>query len=312
MTEEPFNLSEALGTLKTKSKPPNSARVLNAWIAQAEHNLGYDGGRLGWLVAATVVSAALQRVVDASGKSVFLIKGGTMLQYRLPDTSRATQDLDGLVRGSIDNFIEELDKSLAEPWGALTLVRDGIKTINTPDKIIKPRAFDIIVELKGITWRRIKVELSPDEGSAGSIQDELASPSLSGFGLPTPDHLAALAMQYQIAQKVHAATTPHNPPEFVNNRARDIIDLLLLRDLTAASGSPTEHEIRLAIEDIFSSRKAEAQKLARPTREWPAEAKAYPHWQNDYAKAASSAGITLPLEEAVNEVNTWLKQLAEA
>jgi hypothetical protein len=36
-------------------------------------------------------------------------------------------------------------------------------------------------------------------------------------------------MRYQIAQKVHASTDPHNPPEFVNDRARDVVDLLLLR-----------------------------------------------------------------------------------
>ncbi|WP_225872041.1 nucleotidyl transferase AbiEii/AbiGii toxin family protein [Scrofimicrobium canadense] len=41
----------------------------------------------------------MQRAVDRSGAPLFLLKGGTMLQYRLPGMSRTTQDIDGLVRG---------------------------------------------------------------------------------------------------------------------------------------------------------------------------------------------------------------------
>jgi hypothetical protein len=46
-TAEPVNLAAALGGLRPKGKQPNSARVLNAWIAQAERQLGSDGGRDG-------------------------------------------------------------------------------------------------------------------------------------------------------------------------------------------------------------------------------------------------------------------------
>jgi len=42
-----------------------------------------DAGRLGWLIASTVVVAALQRAVDQSGRSLFLLKGGTYLQHRM-------------------------------------------------------------------------------------------------------------------------------------------------------------------------------------------------------------------------------------
>lgn len=87
---ERSRLTQALDGLKPKEKPPASARILNAWIAQAQDSLGVASPRLGWLVAATVVSAALQRVVDDAGSPLFLLKGGTMQQYRLPGISRAT------------------------------------------------------------------------------------------------------------------------------------------------------------------------------------------------------------------------------
>jgi hypothetical protein len=74
-----------LSDLKPKTGPPGSARILDACVNQAQGQLGLgaDGGRLGWLVASTVVVAALQRAVDESGSSLFLLKGGTLLQHRL-------------------------------------------------------------------------------------------------------------------------------------------------------------------------------------------------------------------------------------
>ncbi|MGF3056928.1 nucleotidyl transferase AbiEii/AbiGii toxin family protein [Microbacterium sp. YY-01] len=106
-----------MGELRPKGKAPASARVLNTWIAQAERQLESDGGRLGWLIASTVVAAALQQAVDEQGEPMFLLKGGTLLQHRLPQLSRATTDLDGLIRGDIDRFLAVLDEVLDRPWG---------------------------------------------------------------------------------------------------------------------------------------------------------------------------------------------------
>jgi hypothetical protein len=44
----------------------------------------------------------------------------------------------------------------------------------------------------------------------------------------------------------HAATAPHDPPTWENDRARDVVDLVLLRRLVAESGSPTLAEIGVA------------------------------------------------------------------
>jgi hypothetical protein len=309
---EPANLAQSLDGLKPKDKPPSSARVLHTWIAQAQDSIGSAGPRLGWLVAATVVTAALQRAVDESGTALFLLKGGTMLQYRLPGMSRTTQDIDGLVRGDIDRFLAELDGTLGEPWGPLMLVRGEVETIDVPHKLVKPRRFDMTVLLNGVTWRRVQIEISPDEGHAGTMPEQIPSPSLAGFGLPTPDHLVSLSMRYQIAQKVHASTDPHDPPALVNDRARDVVDLLLLRTLTETSGHPSLTEIRAAIEDIFAARVAEAAAADAPSRSWPARLNAHPHWGPSFAKAADSAGLTVAMADAVAQVNAWLNLIQRA
>lgn len=93
--------------------------MLNNWIAQAEGKLGPEarGGRLGWLVASSVAIAAVQRAIDADGRQLFLLKGGTLLQHRLNATARATKDVDGLVRGDLDVFLLALEDALVQPWG---------------------------------------------------------------------------------------------------------------------------------------------------------------------------------------------------
>jgi hypothetical protein len=205
-----------------------------------------------------------------------------------------------------------MDRHVQESWGPIGFKRSEIEVIETPTKIIKPRRFDLTLMIHGKTWRKVPIEISPDEGRAGTLQDEFSAPNLDGIGLPTPDHLISLAMQYQIAQKIHAATDPHDPPVFINERARDVVDLLLLKELVEETGEPSRIQVSDAVKDIFDARSKEAEKLDRPIRTWPAKLQAYPHWQNDYKATAEQVGITLSLDEAVTEVNAWLKQLVSA
>lgn len=248
MADEPLGsrLADLLRALKPKAKQPVSATVLNNWIARAEGKLGDEarGGRLGWLVASSVAIAAVQRAIDADDRRLFLLKGGTLLQHRLKATARTTKDVDGLIRGDLDEFLLALEGALAQPWGPLTLRRGEVEVVNVPTKIVKPRRFDIILDMRGVTWRRIQFEVSPDEAGIGDEHETIEAPPLAGFGLPDPDALIGIAMRFQIAQKLHAVTDPHEPPAAINDRPRDVVDLLLLRDLAADTGSPTLVEVR--------------------------------------------------------------------
>lgn len=295
-----------LTSLRERGKEPSSKSILNAWVNQAQAQVGLDAGRLGWLVASTVVVAALQRAIDKEGRTRFLLKGGTYLQHRLSWTGRPTKDVDGMVRGDLDEFLSALDDALRLPWGPLVLTRDPIEVINAPGKVIKPRRFDVLVSLKGQVWRRIQVEIAPDEAGASGEQDILAAPGLQHFGLPSPDHLIGIAMRFQIAQKLHAGTDPHDPPGLRNDRARDIVDLLLLRDLLSAEQSPTPAEVRQACVSLFESRAAEARELGRAERGWPPTATAHEHWSNDYPVAATAGGVTVSLANAISAVNSWI------
>jgi hypothetical protein len=303
-----------LRTLNPKTKQPASAAILNQWITQAEGKLGPEAkaGRLGWLVASSVAIASVQRAIDADGRQLFLLKGGTLLQHRLPATARPTKDVDGLVRGDLDAFLLALEDALAEPWGPLTLRRGEVEVVNVAAKIIKPRRFDIIIALRGVTWRRIQFEVSADESGIGQDFELIEPPPLSGFGLPDPDTLVGIAMRFQIAQKIHAVSDPHEPPGSINDRARDVVDLLLLRDLAVETGSPTLAEIHAAGVALFRARADEAKQLGLPTRTWSPTVVGHTHWGDDYKRAAASASIELSLEAAVAEINAWIRQIDKA
>lgn len=305
-------MSDGLKSLAPKTKQPNSAKTLNVWIAQAESKLGpgSGGGRLGWFIASSVAIAAVQRAVDADGRHLFLLKGGTLLQHRLNLGSRATQDIDGLVRGDIEDFLDALDDALAEPWGPVMLRHGPIDVIDVPTKVIKPRRFDIFLELRGHTWRRIPFEIAADEAGIGEEDEFVPPPTLAGFGLPDPDKLVGIAMRFQIAQKLHAVTDPHDPPSSFNERVRDVVDLVLLQDLVAAAGSPTDQEIAEAARAVFLGRAEEAVELGRDPRSWPPVVATYPHWEADYRRAAASAQLDMTLDEAVGRVNQWISDLA--
>lgn len=303
-------LSKDLGSLKPKTKEPSTARVLNSWIAHAENDLGVSSnGRIAWLVATTIVAAKLQQVVDELGTSRFSLKGGTLLQHRLGLEARATKDLDGIVRGDIEEFLAALDERLGDPWGPIEFTRTDAEIIRVSTRVVKPRRFEMVLALRGDVWRRVKVEISPDEGNAGSSQELIAAPYLEAFGLPSPDHLVGMALSYQIAQKVHAASNPHDPPRFRNERPRDVVDLLLLKGLVETAGEPSSDAIACAIRDIFDARAREAALLEKPARTLPVRIAAYPHWKNDFEVAAASASLDATLEEAVAAVNEWLVEL---
>lgn len=302
------SLNETVAQLKPKDKEPNSVATLIKWIDYAERQIGGQiMGRLSWLVASSVAVAKLQQIVDGQGDARFVLRGGTLLQYRLGLSTRATKDVDGIVRGDIDFFIQLLDAQLREQWGPIDFTRSEVEEIHIPSKMINPRRFYISLSLRNKLWRKVKIEISPDEGRAGSSFESFTPPSLSGFGLPTPDALVGLQLSYQVAQKVHAASDPHNPPGYVNERARDLVDLALLRDLISKTGEPPVSELKAAIHDIFDSRAKEVRGTGRRARSLPASITAYSHWKEDYQKTAQEVGLGLSLEEAASLVNAWLK-----
>jgi hypothetical protein len=143
LTGHPFD------DLDPRGKPPATARAIESWIQQAEKKVGIGAGRLGWMVASSVVISALQRSLFEDGEPRFLVKGGAYLELRLGLRARATKDVDTLFRGSFENFVDSLDEALSQPFDGITFRRTDPVQINVPGKIYRPRRFDVMLQIRG-------------------------------------------------------------------------------------------------------------------------------------------------------------------
>jgi hypothetical protein len=137
----------------------------------------------------------------------------------------------------------------------------------------------------------------------------VASPNVGFFGLETPGELLGVAMDYQAAQKLHAASDP-DEDGYENQRVHDIVDLLLVRDAFYPNCPPGS--LKAACVDIFNHRAGEARQLGRPARRWPPVLHINDYWRLAYPPLAESLGITVPIEQAVAAVEAWVQEIDHA
>lgn len=302
MSEHPFD------DLEPRGKHPATVRALEGWIQAAERKVGIGASRLSWMVASGVVIAAIQRARHSDGLPRFLVKGGAYLELRLGLKARATKDVDALFRGDFDDFIGVLDEALAEPFDGITFRRTEPEPINVPGRLIKPRRFDVQLQIRGRTWRRIRLEVSADEAGAGDRVDQFPAPPLAHFGVNAPPTTAGIVVDYQVAQKLHACTDPHSD-QYPNDRVRDVVDLHLLK--AAFYGDDTDlASLAQACRRLFEGRAREAAAAKElPPRAWPPEVVAHAHWPGDYRKYADEVGLALSLHEAVAQLNEWIGEV---
>ena len=294
--------------LPEKDRFPKSARILDGWVRDAQKLVGSRGERVGWILASTIVTAALQRELR-DGTPVFLLKGGAFIERALDLKARATKDLDTLYRGFEADLADHIDRALAQPWGEITFSRTPIEVIDKAKRVVKPRRFKVQLDIRGVRWRSIQVEASFAEGSSGHHTGSLPAPSTGFFGIDRPDEIVTIAMGYQIAQKLHACTDPDEAPEFINDRVRDIVDLLLIRDAFYPQASDLTN-VRAACEDVFASRADEAVQLGHEPRHWPPVVVANDVWRATWHIPAGQVGLELTLDEAIAEVNAWIHEFA--
>ena len=104
----------------------------------------------------------------------------------------------------------------------------------------------------------------------------------------SPDTLATLALRFQIAQKLHACTDPHDRLRRLTTGPATSSTSCCC-DLVRTEGRPTLLELRVAAEAIFAARAVDARALGRTERTWPCVAVAHEHWRADFAAARAGS-----------------------
>ena len=279
--------------MKTPKGPPANLNSLNKRIDNIAGGPGDNSVRLRRAIANAIVA----QMLPAGG----VAKGGAAMKFRVGEgRSRFSRDFDAARRAgmSVEDFIDAFEELLAVGWNGVTsriVPRTPSEPLNVPDEYIM-RPFDLRLSYLGQAWMTVPFELGHDEiGSADEptyvMDDELAD-TIVALGFPRPEPVPVLAVEFQVAQKLHACTTPERNGG--NERAHDLVDLQILLD-----DEPLDPE---RLDDI--GRRLFA---ARQVAPWPPVVQAWPGWDTAYVDAAQGLDVR-PLDEAVAWANAVIAE----
>lgn len=169
----------------------------------------------------------------------------------------------------------------------------------TPIGPTASQRLDVKLAYRGRSWQTVRLEIAPAEGAAGQDVDPVAGVPLDHLGLEALERVPCVSVRYQIAQKVHACTsTPGGRP---NDRSRDLIDLLLLRDLI---GARDLGRVREACVETFELRDLHA---------WPPTVVVMEPWRLTYPLEAKELDFDpLDVEVAAERVQRVIDEIDAA
>ena len=107
------------------------------------------------------------------------------------------------------------------------------------------------VLLNRVTGRRVQIEVSPDKGDVGTRAYSGTLTARVWVAHPGPPRQSVDALPDRSENP--CLHRPPRPTQPVNDRARDVEDLMVLRTLTEMNGHPSLTEMRAAVEDIFAA-----------------------------------------------------------
>jgi hypothetical protein len=258
-------------TFKPPKRSPGNRSHLERLIQALSVEEGIAADRLRRWVSVQVLLGALGRHDDDERR--FLLKGGVAMELRLRLRARATRDVDTLVLSEDEaDLIDILRDALEEPYLDFGFRIARIQSIENT----QAQRMDVKMTYRGRPWATLRLEASPP-GAERTEAEEISAFSLAQLGLKGPEQVACQSLRYQMATKLHAVTERFETGE--NDRFRDLIDLLLLRDL-----QPELAHVAEACRDVFE---------ARAKQSWPPQLSAEPSWPEQYRALAIDQGFAI-------------------
>jgi Nucleotidyl transferase AbiEii toxin, Type IV TA system len=277
-----------------REKQPSNVKHLHQVLTEAAKAKDLATARLQHWISTMALLGALERANEsrAEPSKGLLLKGGVAMELRLGIKARATKDVDFVFHGSVDALVEDLDEAFAEPYSGFSFERGEPKEIRDTGSY----RFDVKLFFgeKRQSWQTLQIEVSPAELDPAEF-DEVPAIGIEDFGLAGPESVLCLALRYQIAQKLHACTERFEGGK-ENDRSRDLIDLILLRDL---------------VEDLAAVREACVKTFERRGKhDWPPELTIEASWPETYAAEAKRYEFeTETVEEAAELVRAFIAEI---
>jgi len=173
-------------------------------------------------------------------------------------------------------MLERLDEALARGHGDFTATSAAVRPVGTTGSV----RVTVKLAYRGHPWGTVPVEIAPAEGRVGEELERVPVRALDAVGLSSPTDVACVSIRYQMAQKLHACTQVFEDGP-ANRRFRDLIDVLLLRELMPDDDLP---RVRAACVEIFT---------LRATHPWPPELTTVAEWREPYAELARETAFPL-------------------
>lgn len=199
-------------------------------------------------------------------------------------------------RAEAAEILERLDQALRAGYGDFAARRTEAEAVRETAAL----RFDIKLDYRGRAWATVKFEVAPAEGNMGREIERVPAKPLDHLGLTGPSDVPCVAIRWQIAQKLHACTEVPTG-ERVNDRFRDLIDLLLLWGLVPEDQRPA---VREACEEIFALRAGHA---------WPPQVTVFEAWPDQYRALAEELHFTISdVTAAAQGVREMIDAIARA
>ena len=274
---------------KVPGRAPGDRSHLERLVRAMSLEQGIAADRMRRWVSTMVLLGALERMGDDEHR--FLLKGGVAMELRLQLQARATKDTDIIVITAPGvSIVDALRDALAEPYLDFAFRLANVRGIgDTP-----AQAMEVKMTYKNKAWATLRLEASPPE--AGAAEPEpIDAFRLTRLGLDGPEQVICQSLRYQMATKLHAVTERF--PDRENDRFRDLIDLLLLREL-----EPNLGRVADACREIFGE---------RAKHSWPPRLAVEPSWPEQYRALAVDQGFAIEdVEPAVELVRVLIDELA--
>lgn len=277
-------------------------RLLTEWARDPDIGAVVTAGRLRHLVGVVAIAAILGGLRGEDGVERIGFKGGSSLELRFGFKARSSRDLDAAYRGELQEGIRSIRTALEQGWNGFA------GSITEPEDIVRagvhppPVRTKIKLRYKGRDFITMPFEISAAEGKSMDRPEKLpVKVSLRPVQLAGPEQIPLLPVRYQIAQKLHACTEDLTGTDRRNDRARDLHDLLLIRELAV---SPNDlPSVRQACLEIFNGRQKHP---------WPPRIVVWDDWPSVWQDLARREESAMTLDEAVREVQRFVDDIDNA
>lgn len=217
-------------------------------------------------------------------------KGGSALKIRFrKDATRFSRDLDTARASSLDDYIARLEDALAIGWCRFTGVvvpGEPASPKGVPAAYVM-RPFEIKIAYNVKSWMTLPLEVGHNEIGDADDPDIVSLPEaavMRALGFPEPSPVPCMRLEHQIAQKLHAASSPGS------ERAHDLIDL----QIAVSGGTVDCAETRAVCARLFAYRQEQ---------KWPPKIEKGEGWDSLYAAQADELDVLPTADDAVAWVN---------